>query len=92
MARNCRINGFPNLLCRPCERRVNNTITFKNVISETQKSLLKDSRTKQCLDISPSVAIPAAKVTVEGAVYSMCLPQVMNQQQWPRWHSLCQLK
>ena len=58
------VNGFPNLLCRPYERRVNNTITFKNVISETQKSLLKDSRTKRCLDISLSVAIPAAKVAV----------------------------
>ena len=58
------VEGFPNLLCRPCERRVNNTITFKNVISETQKSLLKDSRTKRCLDISPSVVRPAAKVAV----------------------------
>ena len=58
------VDGFPKLLCRPCERRINNTITFKNVIAETQKSLMKDSRTKRCVDISPSVARPAPKVTV----------------------------
>ena len=37
------VDCSPYLICRPCERRFNNTISFKNVISETQKSLVKDS-------------------------------------------------
>jgi hypothetical protein len=27
--------GLPNLLCRPCERRLNNLAKFKKVITET---------------------------------------------------------
>lgn len=56
------VDGFPSLVCRPCERRVNNTISFKNIISETQKSLLKDSRSKGCVELSPSVLRPSVKV------------------------------
>ena len=68
------VNGFPNLICRPCERRLNNTISFKNVISETQKSLLKDSRSKRCPEVSPSVARPSTKVAaVESRRRSLAL-------------------
>ena len=56
------VDGFPNLICRPCERRLNNTITFKNIISETQKSLKKDSRSKRCPEVSPSIARSSTKV------------------------------
>ena len=56
------VDGFPSLICRPCERRVNNTISFKNIIFETQKSLLKASRSKRCVEISPSVLKPSVKV------------------------------
>ena len=56
------VDGFPSLICRPCERRVNNSILFKNIISETQKSLLKNSRSKRCVEISPSVLRPSVKV------------------------------
>jgi hypothetical protein len=57
------VDGFPYLICRPCERRLNNTISFKNVISATQKSLVKDSRFKRCPEVSPSVAKLSAKVS-----------------------------
>lgn len=43
--------GLPNLLCRPCERRLNNLAKFKKVITETQDSLV---RKKRCMDESPS--------------------------------------
>ena len=56
--------AFLNYCAVLAKERINNTITFKNVIAETQKSLIKDSRTKRCVDISPSVARPAPKVTV----------------------------
>ena len=56
------VDGFPSLICRSCEQRVNNTISFKNIIFETQKSLLKDSGSKRCVEISPSVLKPSVKV------------------------------
>ena len=56
------VDGFPSLICQPCERRVNNTTSFKNIISETQKSLLKNSRSKRCVGISPSVSRPSVNV------------------------------
>ena len=65
------VDCFPYLICRPCERRLNNTISFKNVISETQKLLVKDSRSKRCPDVSPSVGRPSVKVaTVESRRHS----------------------
>ena len=55
-------NGFPHLICRPCERRLNNAIAFKKCISETQKSLADDTRSKRCIEQSPSAVRPAANV------------------------------
>jgi hypothetical protein len=90
MARNWQlphVDSFPYLICRPCERRLNNTISFKNVISETQKSLVKDSRFKRCPEVSLSVAISSANVAaVESRrsnlafilTLSMCPPRVMK--------------
>jgi hypothetical protein len=69
------------------ERRLNNTISFKNVISETQKSLVKDSRSKRCPEVSLSVARSSANVAaVESRrrsfafilTLSMCPPRVMK--------------
>ena len=42
---------LPHLICRPCERRLNNARDFKRVISESQASF---ERVKRCIDISPS--------------------------------------
>ena len=56
-----RDNSLPHLLCRPCERRLNNAVKFRNVIAETQKRLLQDTRTKRCLEISPSVSQPSSR-------------------------------
>jgi hypothetical protein len=61
------VDGFPYSICRPCKRRLNNTISFKNVISETQKSLVKDPRSKRYPEVSPSVARPCIKVTAVGS-------------------------
>ena len=54
--------GFPHLVCRPCERRLNNAIVFKNCIAETQKTLEKDTRSKRCIEESPSAIKSAPKV------------------------------
>ena len=56
------VNGLPRRICRPCERRVNNTILFRNTIIQTQRLLIESSRTKRSIEISPSVTRPAAKV------------------------------
>ena len=42
---------LPHLLCRPCERRLNNFKTFKTLILESQRSL---ERVKRCIEESPS--------------------------------------
>ena len=42
---------LPRLICRPCERRVNNFKAFKNTITETQTSF---ERIKRCIEVSPS--------------------------------------
>lgn len=55
-------SGLPHLVCRPCERRETNAIQFRNVIVETQQLLRKDLRQKRCVEISPSVDKPPAKV------------------------------
>jgi hypothetical protein len=52
----------PHLICRPCERRVNTVIQFKQTIGETQRKLRQEVRAKRCVDLSPSVAKPAPKV------------------------------
>ena len=53
--------NLPHLICRPCERRVKNTKQFKNLISETQRSLEQSSRSKRCVELSPSVVKPPLK-------------------------------
>ena len=55
-------SGLPHLVCRPCEQRVANAIQFRNVIAETQQLLRKDLRQKRCVEVSPSVDKPPAKV------------------------------
>ncbi len=40
---------------------------FKNVIAETQKSLQQETRSKRCLDRSPSVAQPSSRVRMPGS-------------------------
>ena len=55
--------NLPHLACRACVRRLNNFSQYRNVITETQKKLTtEDVRTKRCLELSPSVAKPSAKV------------------------------
>ncbi len=52
-------SDFPAHICAPCERRLNNAIQFKKVITETQQALAEKVRTKRCIDISPTVQPPA---------------------------------
>jgi hypothetical protein len=58
--------NLPHLICAPCERRLNNAIQLKNTISETQRVLQETIRTKRCVEISPSVSRPSAKVLAAG--------------------------
>ena len=52
---------LPHLICRPCERRVNNLKAFKNTITETQTSF---ERIKRCIEVPPSApqALKSSKV------------------------------
>lgn len=59
-------NNLPHLACAPCVRRLNNFIQFKNIVTETQRLLQEDTRAKRCVEISPSVAKPSAKVRATG--------------------------
>lgn len=59
-------DNLPHLICRPCERRVGNTIQFKRMIVETQRSLEQGCRTKRCVEISPSVVEPPGKMRSSG--------------------------
>ena len=52
-------NLLPHLICRPCERRLDNATKFKTLIEETQKSLESEFRSKRLVDTSPSVAQPS---------------------------------
>ena len=55
--------NLPHLACRACVRRLNNFGQYRNVITETQRKLrTEDVRIKRCLELSPSVAKPSAKV------------------------------
>lgn len=58
--------NLPHLACRACVRRLNNFSQYRNVITETQRKLTEDVRTKRCLELSPSVAKPSAKVQAIG--------------------------
>ena len=62
-----RDSALPHLICRTCERRVNNFITFKNIICETQRSLREDIRTKRCIELLPSVPKPPLRVLAAGS-------------------------
>ena len=42
---------LPRLVCRPCERRLNNFKSFKTLVCASQTAFF---RTKRCIDISPS--------------------------------------
>ena len=59
-------NVLPHLICRPCERRVNNFAVFKKVVEDTQKSLESSLVSKRCLELSPSLPQPAAVVRAVG--------------------------
>ena len=50
---------LPRLVCRPCERRIENFKKFRNVVCENQKSMLQK---KRCIVISPSAPTVKAKV------------------------------
>ncbi|CAB4011969.1 PREDICTED: uncharacterized protein LOC107350876 [Paramuricea clavata] len=53
---------LPHLICRPCERRLNNTVDFQKVIVETERSFHQSessqTRFKRCVDVSPSISQP----------------------------------
>ena len=47
----------PHLVCRPCERRLNNFRAFKAMITESQSHFQRSERqerVKRCIEVSPS--------------------------------------
>ena len=50
--------NLPHLLCRPCERRLKNTMTFQKIIVDTEQSFRQSSQTrfKRCANVSPSIS------------------------------------
>ena len=58
--------GLPHLVCRPCERRVNNAIQLRNVIANTQQLLRNHLHENRCVEVSLSVNKPPAKVHAAG--------------------------
>lgn len=60
--------GLPSLVCRPCERRLKNTIDFRNVISKAQQEFEESQtievRMKRCVEISPSIQTTSKFQTV----------------------------
>ena len=44
----------PHLLCRPCERRLNNFKAFRAMITESQSNFQRSDRVKRCIEASPS--------------------------------------
>ncbi len=59
-------SNLPHLICAPCERRLNNFIQFKKVITDTQREIQESVRTKRCIEISPSISRPSAKICAAG--------------------------
>ena len=56
--------SLPDLLCRPCERRLRNITAFKATIQASQEKLVErrlGSRVKRCVEISPSAPRPPSK-------------------------------
>ena len=48
----------PHLLCRPCERRLNNFKAFRAMITESQSHFQRSDRVKRCIEASPGVRAP----------------------------------
>ena len=44
----------PHLLCRPCERRLNNFKAFRAMILKSQSRFQRSDRVKRCIEASPS--------------------------------------
>ena len=59
-------SNLPRMICRPCERKLNNAINFKNAILATQRILHENVRAKRCVDVSSSVVKPPGKVRASG--------------------------
>jgi hypothetical protein len=55
-----RHENLPELICRPCERRIGNFKAFRLKIQESQTKFKQFS--KRCVEISPSVVPPAKTV------------------------------
>ena len=60
------VANLPHLVCRACVRRLNNFSQYRSIVTETQKRYTKDICTKRCLELSPSVVTPSAKVQATG--------------------------
>ena len=62
--------SLPHLLCRPCERRLNNFIVFKSTIIQAQKSFNTGERIKRCIEVSPSAprTLKSSKARDEGSI------------------------
>ena len=60
------VANLPHLVCRACVRRLNNFSQYRSIVTETQKRYTEDIRTKRCLELSPSVVKPSAKVQATG--------------------------
>lgn len=58
-------SDLPRQICAPCERRLNNAMQLRKIITETQQKLRENVRAKRCVEISPSV-LPSAKVRAAG--------------------------
>lgn len=59
-------SSLPHQICAPCERRLKNAMQFRKVIIDTQQALTENVRVKRCMELSPSLAKPSAKVRAAG--------------------------
>ncbi len=52
--------SLPRQVCRPCERRLKNSLEFQKIILETQDAFQESqpARVKRCTDVSPSISRP----------------------------------
>ena len=51
--------NLPHMICRPCERRLNNTRDFQKVILETEQLFHQSqARFKRCIEVSLSISQP----------------------------------
>ena len=56
----------PHQVCAPCKRCLKNAVEFRKVIINTQRALNENVRAKRCVELSPSVKEPSAKVRAAG--------------------------